>query len=157
MPSEQLLTKQVIGEPMDPVGVTIPVRFNLQRGKIARIWGFTFGVFSPAAGTVEYTCFVRKSANAEREQTPQDILWGPVLDILANGINFMGTLTELSIMFPKPYRTSGITVQMHGSGAPASRGLLVIYYDIDDVLKGELVQRWEKNISKGRTRRTISP
>ncbi len=152
---EQLLTKQVIGN-MSIVPSTISVRFNLQRGKIARIWGFVFGIDAIEAPTRTWSLFVRKTPNSPRQATPQDILWlvlNPT-NITTSGVNLA---PSQGIMFPKPHRTSGITVQMHCTTDTTNRGVLVIYYDIADVMKGELVQKWEKNISKGRTGRTIAP
>ena len=152
---EQLLTKQIIADALDALGSTTSIRFNLQRGKIARIWGFLWEVVNPVDNR-EYTLFVRKTQNAKRAETPVDLLWAAVTNpivITSGGVN----TPEKHIMFPKPYRTSGITVQQHASLTTTARGLLIIYYDIADVTKGELVQTWEKNISKGRTRRTITP
>ena len=157
MPSEQLLTKQVIGDGLNVVGQTISVRFNLQRGKIARIWGFRYDISIILAGNIEYTMFVRKTSNAVRQLTPKDNLWLTIRSFIQNGTGFFLNSVGDQVMFPKPHRTTGLTVQMHCSAPSSSRGVLIIYYDIDDIEKGELVQTWEKNISKGRTRRTISP
>ncbi len=158
MSDSQLLTKQVIADDLDATGSTISVRFNLQRGKIARIWGFRQDWSEVSiAGTQEYSVFVRKTSNADRQDTPPDILWSTIWRTDFAGGGGFGHITGNHIMFPLPHRTAGITVQMHRSAGSGGRGVLIIYYDIADVTKGELVQTWEKNISKGRTRRTISP
>lgn len=152
----QLLTKQVIGDDLTAFGRTISVRFNLQRGKIARIWGLSVNWSALTTGP-EYSVFVRKTSNAERQDTPPDILWAVILGLPQAGASFATNVQGSDVMFPLPHRTSGITVQMHRSGGEGGRAVLVIYYDIADVTKGELVQTWEKNKSKGRTRRTIAP
>lgn len=64
---------------------------------------------------------------------------------------------ESEAYFPKPHRTTGITVQFHSSHDTDTRAILVIYYDIDDMIKGEATQAMEKSILKGRTRRTFAP
>ncbi len=155
-PDPQLLTKQVLGE-LTITGSTIPVRFNLQRGKIARIWGFNYGIEAMEEADITYQLFVRKTPNAERSQTPQDILWQWMFALRTNGINFAGEVVSDSVMFPKPYRTSGITVQITSDANTARRGSLIIYYDVDDVAKGELIQRWEKSRQKKYDRRMLAP
>lgn len=154
-PDPQLLTKIVTIQNLDVTGETRPVRFNLQRGKIARIWGFTWGVYFTSGGNREYTLFVRKTPNAERSQSPQDILWASILAYLATTAG--AAPHESQIMFPKPYRTSGITVQMHCSAGTGHAGLLTIYYDIDDVSRGDLAQRWEKSRTRKYDRRNLAP
>ncbi len=157
VPDPQLLTKQVIIEDLDATGGTVNVRFNLQRGKVARVWGFVWVVDGMVPGTANYSCFVRKIGGGERETTPQDNLWAWFMSASQNGINFLRAGENGSIMFPKPHRTTGITVQMHCTSTTTNNGLLIIYYDVDEATKGEIVQALEKNITKGRTRRTISP
>jgi hypothetical protein len=138
---------------MNPTGHTFNVRFNLQRGKIARVWGFAWALFNLTLQSSEFQLFVRKPAGAARDTTPQDLLWLASQIVATNGIS----LVSPTIFFPKPHRTSGLTVQMHSNTTTAAQGILIIYYDIDNVQIGEMVQKWEKNISKGRTRRTIAP
>lgn len=156
MADEQLLTKQLIIEGLTVVGATKNVRFNLQRGKVARIWGFNFNVSGLSSGQREYSCFVRKSPNANRSLTPRDLLWSAIIGniVITTGIGFV---SENKIMFPKPHRTTGITVQMHTTIDGSTRGVLIIYYDIADMIKGEATQALEKSVLKGRTRRTFAP
>lgn len=155
-PDPQLLTKQIIQGPLSVVGFTDTVRFNLQRGKIARIWGFSYGISNFTGVTTEYSLFVRKSRSSVRADTPQDNLWA-VLQITFLNTNGRSIVTEKSIMFPKPHRTTGLTIQQHATTTTSSQGLLIIYYDIDDATEGELANTWEKSRGKKYDRRMLAP
>ncbi len=157
MADPQLLTKQLIIDDLEATEATESIRFNLQRGKIARIWGFLGAFVNVQAVFAQYSIFVRKTPNAERATTPSDLLASFTSSFNTNGAGFTISDHERTIMFPKPYRTSGITVQMHASFNSTARGLLIIYYDIDDVERGELAQRWEKSRAKKYDRRALAP
>lgn len=154
VPDPQLLTKQVIATELDAVGKTIAIGFNLPRGKVARIWGMQWGVFQAVLGGREYTTFVRKTANSPRQAIPKDILWSSIVSVLAQGASFATVQQNNQVMFPKPYRTVGITVQMHCSVTSTSSGLLVLYYDIDSMIPGEATEVLEKSVLRGIARRT---
>lgn len=155
-PDPQLRTQQLISETLSAVGITRGIRFNLPRGKVARVWGFSVSISRIGADTAaEFSLFVRKARHARREDTPQDSLWAPIWDQNQTGTNRWSLVPPISIMFPKPYRTVGLTVQMHASETlDSAKMLLIIYYDIDDMIKGEATEVLEKSVQRGRTRRT---
>lgn len=107
-------------------------------------------------GSREYFCLVRKAIKGRREQTPIDLLWASVVLTGVNGINWGFSVKESETFFTKPHRTTGLTVQFHSSHDTDTRGVLIVYYDIDDMIKGEATQAMEKPILKGRTRRTFA-
>ncbi len=150
----QLLSKQVIGTNLDVQGKTISIAFNLPRGKVARVWGMEYGIFQSLTGTREYTMFVRKTANSPRQLVPRDILWQVVQSVHVGGASFAYVERNSNIMFPKPHRTVGLTVQMHCTVTTTSNGLLVLYYDIDSMMPGEATEVLEKSVLRGRARRT---
>ncbi len=154
MADEQLLTKQVIANDMNSTGQTTSVGFQLPRGKVARIWGFNWALAQLQEVNREYSVFVRKTANSPRQDTPKDILWVQFVKREVSGAAWAIWHTQRDIIFPKPHRTVGLTVQMHASSASTTNGVLVIYYDIDDMKKGEATQVLEKSVLRGRSRRT---
>ncbi len=155
MTGEQLQTKQVIIDGLTIVGTTVSIGFQLPRGKVARVWGFSWNMTEVEPSTnAEYQCFVRKTENSSRQIAPKDILWSALTSRFHLGGSWAFIISEKHIMFPKPHRTVGLTGQFHASVDTDTRGVLVIYYDIANMIAGEATQKLEKSVLRARTRRS---
>lgn len=119
----------------------IPIKFHLQRGKIARVLGFSIFFSEDITATITdvVTVWFRKSQSGVFEFDAKDILWGHTL-----------TIGSPQYTLPKPYRCSGMGIQTIAMSQWTGNIWITIYYDVDDMQKGEDVQVIESTKQKGR-------
>lgn len=139
MPEPQLLVRTVRVLEASAPGVVIPIKFNLQRGKIARVLGFSIMYALDLAPAFVIQSIFRKAINAKFSFWPTDILWGHTW---MNG--------DAHYNLPKPYRTTGISVNVQSTPSTTADILYTILYDVDDMAKDEEIATLETTRQKGR-------
>jgi|TARA_Y100000310_G_scaffold319494_1_gene374862 hypothetical protein len=96
---------------------------------------------------------VKKSVNSPAALRPSDILFAYNViaweEAAGNSIYLASPIFNL----PKPYRTTGISVQASASKSTTIDMILVIYYDVDKMIEGEATQALEKSKQRGISRR----
>lgn len=153
MPSQQLLTRTIFTNGTLAAGQILEIKFNTPRGKIARVLGASAAI--DAVDSDRYAIIIRKNSGAPFSLRPTDMLMFFNWVRVTNGAGFVLAYDDKHHNLPKPHRTNSVSVQINSTVNRANSDVVVIlYYDIDDALKGEATQALEKSVLRGRTRRT---
>ncbi len=151
MPSDQLLVKTLLFENIQTTGEIRAVRFNLPRGRVARILGFNSilrSIQSNSSG--ELFVVVRKPVDVPVDGNAKDQLWtwsySKTVYTLAS---VTGVITSQHYNLPKPYRCTGISVMVSTTTNDIADFFLNIYYDTDNMTKDEDVQYLESTRQRG--------
>lgn len=153
MVSSQLLVKNVRFDNIQSTGEIKSVKFNLPRGRLARILGFNWRMRNLLASTVEYSVDVLRNIDATINPDPSDILfcWQTVANLFTTDGDAREQPTGLRNL-PKPFRTTGVSIQVAASQNTVTDLFFNIYYDTDDMEKDEDIQYLEKTKQRHRAR-----
>lgn len=146
MVSNQLLSKRIFFPTIPEFGVSEDVRqlkFNLGRGKMARVLGFNVAWLINGVDQLEpHQLVVVKDVIKTQPATPDpSALWIQ---------STMGAQASQSYTLPKPFRTNSLSVYAWAIDTNQSSCVLIVYYDIDDMKEGEDIQVMESTKQRGR-------
>lgn len=152
MPEPQLHTKTINTGDILQAGEIRPIKFNLSRGKIARVLGFCVRVRGTALITAEVSLDFRKPPKAAINADPPDTLWSFQINEESAAGSQVIVISSQSYTLPKPYRTTGISAQWAASTNTSMAFVITIYYDIDNMTKDEDIQYLESTKQRHRGR-----
>lgn len=146
MVNNQLLTKTVNFAGITEIGQgeeTRTIKFNLPRGMVARILGFSAAwiLTSEELNETHSLEIYRSAVKAPSVvRPPANALW----------INrTVGRTATQSMNLPKPYRCVSLSVRVWSIDTTSASVDLIIYYDVDDISKDEDVHILESTKQRG--------
>lgn len=155
-PDSQLLLKRVVDLAPAAAGQAHKIKFNLQRGMLARVLGFNVQFrpdFTTRSNNTDISVHFRTEVDASVVANPTDCLWSTMYtNQFHTAVGATPLIAETSYTLPKPYRTNGIMVQIAASFTTVAGVFIVVYYDVDAMEKGEDVQYLESTRQRGISR-----